>query len=118
LPPQLDTDGWPELSERLTRVFATRDRDAWAKIFEAADACVTPVLSPFEAHRHPHNAACATFTEVAGARQPAPAPHFSHTPGAIAAPSPRPGEHTDSALADWGLTTAELTALRKDGAVA
>ncbi|WUG37303.1 CoA transferase [Streptomyces sp. NBC_00459] len=118
LPPQLDPDGWPELSERLATAFAARDRDSWAEVFESADACVTPVLSPFEAHRHPHNAARGTFTQVAGTRQPAPAPRFSRTPGAISAPSPRPGEHTDSALTDWGLTTSEITTLRKDGALA
>ena len=65
------------------------------------DACATPVLSPFEAHRHSDNAARGTFTEVAGTRQPAPAPRRSRAPGAIAAHSPRTGEHADSALADW-----------------
>lgn len=38
-------------------------------------------------------------------------------PGALAARSPGPGEHTDSALADRALTAAEITTLRKDGAV-
>ncbi|WP_269805615.1 hypothetical protein [Streptomyces geranii] len=39
-------------------------------------------------------------------------------PRGVAAPLPRSGEHADSALADRGLSTAEITALRKDGAVA
>ncbi|MFJ8113817.1 CoA transferase [Streptomyces sp. NPDC096132] len=78
LPPQLDPDGWPELSERLTRAFATRGRDAWVEIFESA--CLTPVLSLFEAHHHPHNAVRGTFTEVAATRRSAPAPRLSRPP--------------------------------------
>ncbi|MEU0164414.1 CoA transferase [Streptomyces iakyrus] len=101
---------------RLTSVFATRNRDGWASVFDGTDACVTPVLSPFEAHLHPHNSARGAFTEVNGQLQPSPAPRRSRTPAAIASPSPRPGEDTATALAGWGLTTDEITNLRKDGA--
>jgi len=117
LPPQLDRSGWPAVKARLAAVFATRTRDDWAQHFADTDACVTPVLSLGEAHRHPHNAARAAFTEVAGQLQPSPAPRFSRTPAAVGSPSPRPGEHTDAALADWGLSVAEITALRQDGAI-
>lgn len=117
LPGQYHRDSWPAVRARLAAVFATRTRDEWAALFEGTDACVTPVLSPFEAHRHPHHTARAAFTEVGGQLQPSPAPRLSRTPAAIASPSPRPGEHTDSALSDWGLTIDEITNLRKDGAL-
>ena len=117
LPAQLDRSGWPAVKERLAAVFATRARDDWARHFADTDACVTPVLSLGEAHRHPHNAARAAFTDVAGQLQPSPAPRFSRTPAVVGSPSPRPGEHTDAALADWGLTEAEITVLRQDGVI-
>jgi crotonobetainyl-CoA:carnitine CoA-transferase CaiB-like acyl-CoA transferase len=35
----------------------------------------------------------------------------------VASPSPAPGEHTGGALADWGLSPAEIAGFRADGAV-
>ncbi|MFE7838730.1 CaiB/BaiF CoA transferase family protein [Streptomyces sp. NPDC057474] len=115
LPAQHGRAAWPTVKARMASVLATRTRDEWASVFDGTDACVTPVLSPFEAHLHPHNFARGTFTEVAGQLQPSPAPCLSRTPATIASPSPRPGEHTDTALADWGLTTDEINDLRKEG---
>jgi len=80
LPAQLDPKGWPVLRERFASTFASRSRDEWSAVFEGSDACVAPVLSPWEAHRHPHNAARKVFVEVDGVQQPAPAPRFSRTP--------------------------------------
>ncbi len=117
LPAQHDRVRWPELRARIAEVFGTRTRDEWAARFADSDACVTPVLSPFEAHLHPHNVARGTFAEVAGLVQPAPAPRFSRTPGGIASPAPRPGEHA-AALADWGMDEGEIRALREEGVVA
>lgn len=116
-PLQYDRSRWPELKARIAEVFMTRTRDEWAAHFADLDACVTPVLSPFAAHEHPHNVARGTFVDVAGQRQPAPAPRFSRTPGAVAGPSPHPGQHTGEALGDWGLAAAEIEALERDGVV-
>ncbi len=69
---------------------------------DGTDVCFAPVLSLEEAPSHPHNAARKTFVEVAGVTQPAPAPRFSATPGAIQGPPPAIGAHTDEVLADWG----------------
>ena len=117
LPPQMDPAGWPELKARIAEVFMTRSRDEWAAHFVDTDACVTPVLSPFAAHEHPHNAARGTFVDVAGQRQPAPAPRFSRTPGVVAGPSPHPGQHTAEALEDWGWEREEIAALEEGGAI-
>ncbi|MBY0335416.1 MAG: CoA transferase [Acetobacteraceae bacterium] len=102
---------WPALRARLAGVFASRSRDAWAAIFEGSDACVTPVLTMAEAPLHPHNAARGAFAEAAGVLQPAPAPRFSATPASLRSPAPLRGEHTAEALAEWGLTPEEISAL-------
>jgi alpha-methylacyl-CoA racemase len=73
---------WPDIRQRLAEAFAARSRDEWAELFAESDACVTPVLTPWEAAGHPHNAARGTFTEVGGHVHPAPAPRFSRTPAA------------------------------------
>jgi alpha-methylacyl-CoA racemase len=112
-----DQSGWPAMKERLAAVFRTRTRDQWAECFADTDGCVTPVLSLGEANRHPHNVARQTFVEHNGIVQPAPAPRFSRTPGAISGSPPAPGEHTDEALADWGFDRATLELWRKDGAI-
>jgi alpha-methylacyl-CoA racemase len=118
LPRQMDRSRWPEMKERLERVFRTKTRDEWCRIMEGSDVCFAPVLSIGEAYEHPHNVARRTFVEVAGVRQPAPAPRFSRTPGAVAAPPPHAGQHTDRALADWGLDAAEIARLRTAKAIA
>jgi len=117
LPAQYDVAGWPVLRDRFSAVFGSKTRDEWEAAFAGSDACVAPVLSPREAPRHPHNRSRATFVEMDGVAQPAPAPRFGRTPPAVSWPPPRPGEHTTEALSDWGLSPAEIDALRAAGAL-
>jgi alpha-methylacyl-CoA racemase len=113
--PQWETARWPELKRRFADIFARRTRDEWAQLLETAEACATPVLAFHEAPAHPHNAARGTFVEVDGRIQPAPAPRFSRTPGAISRAPSEPRADTDEVLADWGIT--ELDRLREAGAI-
>ena len=76
---QFDPGSWTQWRAVLAEKFATKTRAEWAEVFADVDACVSPVLSPWEAHRHPHNIAREAFIEVDGVRQPAPAPRFSRT---------------------------------------
>jgi alpha-methylacyl-CoA racemase len=115
---QMDPDGWPALKERLAVIFRTKTRDEWCRIMEGQDVCFAPVLTMDEAPSHPHNVHRGTFTEVAGVVQPAPGPRFSRTPGSIRRPPPHPGEHTDEALADWGLDPDRIAKLRAANAIA
>lgn len=94
---QHDRATWEEMRRLFTQAFASRTRDEWAEVFAETDACVTPVLTPWEASGHPHNIARGTFTTVAGHVQPAPAPRFSRTP---AADPPTP-PHRVSRLDDY-----------------
>jgi alpha-methylacyl-CoA racemase len=115
LPGQLDVTRWPELRGRLAEVFATRSRDEWAIVFAEVDACVTPVLTLGEAPGHPHLAARGSVVEHGGVRQPAPAPRFSRTPGALGAPPTMPGTDTRAALRDWGFDATEVQRLEDAG---
>jgi alpha-methylacyl-CoA racemase len=117
LPAQYDQARWPALRERLTALFKTRTRDDWCALLEGSDACFAPVLSMSEAPRHPHNAARGTFVTVDGIEQPAPAPRFSRTPGAVRQGPARPGEGGAKALAAWGLAPAEVARLEAAGIV-
>jgi alpha-methylacyl-CoA racemase len=116
LPEQMDRARWPELKARIAQAVAARSRAEWEKIFDGGDACAAPVLGLAEAARHPHNAARESFVAAFGVTQPAPAPRFALTPGGIAGPPPRPGEHTQAALRDWGFAAGEIDALLRSGA--
>ncbi|HSV38018.1 MAG TPA: CaiB/BaiF CoA-transferase family protein [Nocardioidaceae bacterium] len=116
LPFQLDPSGWPAWKKVIGEALAQRTRDEWAEVFADSDACVTPVLSPWEAHDHPHHKARESFVEVAGIIQPAPAPRFSRTPTAVpTAPDPD-GRDVVRTLADWGV--ADGADLMETGSVA
>jgi alpha-methylacyl-CoA racemase len=114
---QLDPETWPELSEKIASVFKTKTRDEWCELMEGTDVCFSPVLSLAEAPDHPHNRARETFVEIEGVTQPAPAPRFSRTPGQIQSAPPVHGEHTESALLDWGFSPEDLERLKAAGAI-
>ena len=115
--PQWDRARWPELKDRFAAIFRTKTRAEWAAILEPADACATAVLGLHEAPDHPHNIARGTFVTVDGVVQPAPAPRFSRTPGAIASPRGGPGTDVEVLLTAWGIRDEELDALRSRQAV-
>ncbi|HLZ70572.1 MAG TPA: CaiB/BaiF CoA-transferase family protein [Dehalococcoidia bacterium] len=118
LPAQMDRAQWPALKERVAAVFKTKTRDEWNQIMEGSDVCYAPVLSIPEAYEHPHNKARGTFVEVAGVRQPGPAPRFSRTRPEISRPPAHAGQHTNEVLARWGFAEGEIQKLRDAGAVA
>jgi alpha-methylacyl-CoA racemase len=115
---QRDKAGWAPTQERLAAIFRTRTRDEWVQLFEGSDACVTPVLSLREAPRHAHHVERETFIDVGGVVQPAPAPRFSRTPAPHPRPCPAFGEHTRSALEDWGIEGSDVEELLRSGALA
>jgi alpha-methylacyl-CoA racemase len=118
LPAQMDRSGWPQLRQALADRFVERTREEWSAHFEGSDACVAPVLSLDEAPRHHHNRARATFVEVEGVTQPAPAPRFSATPTATPSEPLPAGADTDRILMELGYSEEEIGTLRASGAVA
>src|SRR4051812_4093530 len=108
---QYDVEHWPEHRRMFAEVLATRTRDEWAAAFAGTDACVTPVLSLYEAPDHPHLVSRGTFVEQDGVPQPGPAPRFSRTPGGVRGGPRLAGQDTLTALPAWGFSAEELAAL-------
>jgi alpha-methylacyl-CoA racemase len=117
LPEQTDRAAWPEMQQRLARIFKTKTRAKWTQIMEQTDICFAPVLRMSEALSHRHNRARKSFVEIDGIAQPAPAPRFLDTPTQIQRPPARIGEHTDAVLKDWGYSADEIAQLHRCGAV-
>ena len=114
---QMNRAEWPALRAKLAEVIKTKSRAEWCAIMDATDVCFAPVLDLTETASHPHNAARQTFVEIEGVVQPAPAPRFSATPGAIQGLSPPVGAHNDEAFTDWGFAAGEIEALKTAGAL-
>jgi len=118
LPAQMDASGWDTLRTRFTDLFLTKTRAEWDELLLGTDACYAPVLTMSEATNDAHIKARKTIIERDGVPQPAPAPRFSRTAGEIQRSAPWPGQHTDEALADWGVNAADVAKLKENGAVA
>ena len=84
---------------------------------EGTDVCFAPVLTMEEAPRHPHNAERATFVELGGVTQPAPAPRFERTPAKLERPPAHAGQHSEEVLRDWGFSADEVSRLRDAKAI-
>ncbi|WP_454692518.1 CaiB/BaiF CoA transferase family protein [Achromobacter aloeverae] len=104
---QMNAGRWPELSERLAGIVATRTRAEWTALLEDIDVCFAPVLDFDEAPEHPHNRARKSHYVQDGVTQPAPAPRFSRTPAAQPAPPRDVGGDAASVRADWGVADQE-----------
>jgi alpha-methylacyl-CoA racemase len=117
IPPQDDQSQWESLKRQVAEIVRGRTRAEWLEVFRGTDACVTPVLSLGDAPTHPHNRARATFVDVGGVVEPAPAPRFSRTPPPPPSPSPGPGVHAIEALLGWGMTQPEIDRLVEDGVI-
>ena len=114
---QWKRDSWPAAKEQIARKIRLRSRDEWAAVFEGTETCVAPVLALDEAPRHPHLQARATYVEIDGVTQPAPAPRFSRS----VPDTPRPfrpweREQAQEILGPW-LDNAQLAAARARGVI-
>jgi alpha-methylacyl-CoA racemase len=117
LPFQLDAGAWPELKKLIGDAFGQKTRAEWTSIFADSDACVVPVLSPWEAHEHPHNRSREAFVEVGGVLQPAPAPRFSRSANARPVPPDDGGRDVVKTLQAWGFGADDVARLQECGAV-
>lgn len=95
---QFDKAKWPDLAGRLEALFAGHPRAHWEAIFDGADACCAPVLTPEESMAHPVNAARQVWHQVDGALQAAPAPRFDGAGPWQPRPAPARGADTDAIL--------------------
>ncbi|WP_417722528.1 CaiB/BaiF CoA transferase family protein [Salipiger sp.] len=118
LPGQNDRKRWDELRAILAARFAERTRDEWEAVFAGTDACVSPVLDMDEAPRHPSATARKTYLDSDGVIEPAPAPRFSRTQGAVQGPPPDAKATTVATLSDWGIAGDRIERLRGAGLIA
>jgi len=115
---QGDPTSWAAVTEQLAGVFARKTLAEWREELEGTNTCFAPVLRMDEAPDHPHLRERATFVEVDGVVQPAPAPRFSRTPAASPGAPVRAGQQTSDVLTTWGFRPDEVDQLRAAGAVA
>jgi len=113
---QYDRRLWPEMREAIAALVRSKTRDEWTALLEGSDACFAPVLTLAEAPAHAHARAREAFVDVAGVRQPAPAPRFSRSAPTAPTAAPVPGAHTREVLAEAGYTALEIGTLLADGA--
>ena len=113
---QYDRRLWPEMREAIAALMRSKTRDEWTALLEGSDACFAPVLTLAEAPAHAHARAREAFVDVAGVRQPAPAPRFSRSAPTAPTAAPVPGAHTREVLAEAGYTALEIGTLLADGA--
>jgi len=100
---QRDPSFWPDLSSILEKRFLTESSQHWLSLLEPLDACISAVLTLEESSSDPHAVERDAYVDVAGASQPAPAPRFSRTPGAVQHGMAKPGAGGHEALARWGV---------------
>jgi len=101
----------------LSDVFRTRAREHWIALLEAQDipACRVNTLDDILAH--PQIEANAAVVERTDERRGrirtlGPPVKLSATPTGVARLAPALGEHTDEVLGEFGLSAAEIAALR------
>ena len=111
LPQQHDRAGWPMLRERFAAAFASKTRDEWCAVFDGSDACFAPVLGFTEARAHAHSIERQGSVRVGAIDQPAPAPRFDRTPGAVRRGPPERGAMGREALVDWGFDDEAIARL-------
>lgn len=110
-----EPEDWSNNAETMAALLKTKTRDEWCAQLEGTDACFAPVLEMSEAHRHPHMAARQALIKRSGVLQPAPAPRFSRTPGAIQGPPPDPDQGGMDLALHWGTPPHILQAARQSG---
>jgi alpha-methylacyl-CoA racemase len=123
IPHQEDDAVQDAMRADFRRVFATRDRDEWVRELAPADACVAPVYSVPELVLDPHFAARRVFCEASH-----PAHGRFRQVGPVFAGGDREATHRealpyahsdcDELLRGAGFSDAELSALRRENAVA
>jgi alpha-methylacyl-CoA racemase len=88
----------------------------WMTIFDGADACVTPVLTPAEALAHPQAIARRVVRRAGAVTEVGPLAQLSGYDVPLR-PAPRAGEHTRELLVESGLDGAAIDALLAAGVV-
>lgn len=111
-----------DLNEIIEAELTKKTADEWTALLEEADVPVGPVNGLKEVYAHPQVAENRMVEEVehpgAGkVKLPGVTIKLRGTPGRIAAPPPRLGEHTEEVLGALGYSSEKVAALREKGIV-
>ena len=111
------------LTEALNERFRLASTEEWMQRLEEAGVPCGPVLDIAAMHRDPQTLAREMIVETehlkAGPVKTIGLPiKFSATPGGVARPAPRLGEHNAEILAELGYSAGEIEKLRASGALA
>ena len=114
---QWNRDTWGLAKTKIAEKIKTRTRDEWSVMFAGTESCFSPVLDLDEAPRHPHLRERATYVEIDGVVQPAPAPRFSRS----VPPTPQPArtwqrDEAEDILSPW-LDESEVRAAQDAGTI-
>lgn len=116
--PQYNRARWRDLRKELAARFAARTRAEWTEVFDAVDACVTPVLRLDEAPNDAHNQDRDVYYPLGSGWRPRAVPRFSRTPGQADQGTPaRVGEHSADLLAGLGRSPEVVASLVQGGVV-
>ena len=108
-----------EVTATLTRIFATRTRDEWARLLMHRDTCATPVLTVEEALTSDWAKGLSMLVDLPGGETVLNGPVRS-LPQARSRPftrAPALGEDTASIMKSLGYSRKELASLRAGGAI-
>ncbi|MCX6356995.1 MAG: CoA transferase [Candidatus Aureabacteria bacterium] len=110
------------LFPRIQAVIEGRESGHWLKLFEQQGIPSGPILGIDEALSNPQTAAremvlSVTHPVLGGLKQVGIPVKLSHTPGAIAGPPPRLGEHTGAVLRGLGYSDSEIETMRSGGII-
>ena len=111
-----------ERLEMMAEILLTRPTAHWLEALDREDVPCGPVLTRDEVHLHPQVRANGIVVEqehpvVGKVRMARPAERMDGTPSEITRPAPTLGQDTDEVLAEIGLSTDEIAALRSAGAL-
>jgi crotonobetainyl-CoA:carnitine CoA-transferase CaiB-like acyl-CoA transferase len=106
----------------IETIIKLRDRDEWYDLLVKADVCVGKVYDVDEVVRDPQVTHRQMIVEaqhpvLGKTRQFGIAIKLSDTPGTVRHAAPLPGEHTEGVLAELGVPSAEIAALRAKGVI-
>jgi crotonobetainyl-CoA:carnitine CoA-transferase CaiB-like acyl-CoA transferase len=129
--PARDTESQPstmpdevarKMWQDLEQIFRSKPRDEWVAILQKADLPVMPAKPPGEGFDNEQILANDLLVEIEDPaegvlREIGIAQKFARTPGRVAGPAPRLGEHTEAILTAAGYGAAELSRLRTQGVI-
>ena len=113
---QMDRDSWPAMKDRIAAVMATKTRDEWLAILEAAGTQFAPVLTIAQALDDPHNRARKMVLDLPApgggtVRHTGTPLHLSATPAATPQVARPAGADTRRVLEGLGYSPAQIDAL-------